>query len=125
MALVHTTCRRNDKDRELSSVLFRRWRKGFDEDNDPTVEMVPIKHIIKLVGVVDENPEMIEEWHDIALFLKSEEEIEQLKMYQGQQKNNLCHNLVWQVLSLCEWAGEFLRASTFCRRSLSNQAKHS
>jgi hypothetical protein len=125
MALVRTAFPRNEEDKELSSVLFQRWRKSFDEEDDPTVELVPIKHIIKLVGVVDENPEMIEERHGIALFLNSEEEIEQLKLYQGQQKNNLCHDIVWQVRSVSEWAGEFLGASTFCRKSLLSQSKQS
>ena len=123
MALVRTCFRRDDQDKELSSVLFHRWRKGFDSEDDPTVELVPIKNIIKYVGVVDENPEMIEERHGVALFLNSEEEREQLKIYHDKQRNNLCHDVVWQVLSINEWAGEFLRASRFCKNTLQHQAR--
>jgi hypothetical protein len=121
MVLVRTTYPRNREDISLSSVLFHRWRKGFDKYNDPTVELVPIKNIKQLLGVVDENPEMVENRHGIAMFLNSDEEREQLRLYNGQRKNNLCHDIVWQVRSIAGWAGEFLRASRFCKNALQNQ----
>jgi hypothetical protein len=124
MALVRTTYPRNSEDLQSSSVLFKRWRKSFDDEHGPTVELVPIQAIIKLVGVVDENPEMIDERHGVSLFLNSDEEREILQVDQqarNGRRETFCHDIVWEVLDIMKWAGEFLAASRFTRNSMIQQ----
>jgi hypothetical protein len=98
-------------------VLFKRWRKAFTDNGDAMVILIPIKNIIRSVGVVDENPEMIEEKHGVRLFLNSKEE-QQLLL----DDHEICHDVVWEVLDIKMWAGEFLTCSDFVKHQMTTQA---
>ena len=81
--------------------------------------LIPIVNIIGPVGVIDENPEMIEEKHGVALFLNSDEERAILKE-DGIDKAQ-CHDIVWEVLDIQSWSNEFLSASAFMNRVMKKQ----
>jgi hypothetical protein len=85
------------------------------------IMLIPIKNIVRSVGVVDENPEMIEEKHGVKLFLNSEEEQNLLRQHRDDTEN--CHDIVWEVLSIRSWAGEFVKSSRFVSRIMRKQAE--
>ena len=108
--LLRTTSARSEDDYTESSVLFHRWRKDFDDNGDANVQMVPIDRIKTAVGVVDENPEMIEERHGVSQFLNTEEERNLLREDVGNR--SFCKDIVWEVLPIDKWGGEFSNKAT-------------
>jgi hypothetical protein len=108
--LLRTTSPRTQDDKDESSVIFQRWRKDFDEDAEANVQMVPIERIKEVVGVVDENPEMIADQDGVSSFLNTEEE-RQLLQYDIDNRP-YCKDIVWEVLDIEKWANEFCNRAT-------------
>ena len=105
-ALLRTTYRRSDKDKEKSSVLFIRWSKAFTRNSRvPDLVLVPITNIVELVGVIDENPEMIQHRDKVPEYLHSDAEREILLEYTRNHRNY--SDIVWEVLPASKWANEF------------------
>ena len=104
--LLRTTYCQNDKDKEKASVLFSRWRKAFGRSSRvPDLVLVPITNITKSLGVVDENPEMIDHRDKVPMYLHSNEEREILAEYNRGRVNY--GDIVWEVRCAKEWAKEF------------------
>ena len=108
--LLRTTYVQSQTDLKKSSVLFNRWRKRFDMERIAKVVMVPVQNIIRLVGVVDENPEMIEERDAVPQFLHSSTERELLQEDNRNREN--FSDIVWAVRGIKEWAVEFNKSAT-------------
>jgi hypothetical protein len=108
--LLRTTHTRSEQDYNESSVLFHRWRKDYDEDAEANVQMVSIDRIKSVVGVVDENPEMIADRHGVSSFLNTAEERQLLTVDLGARQ--YCKDIVWEVLPIEKWCDEFCEKAT-------------
>ena len=108
--LLRATNTRLPEDYNESSLLFRRWRKDFDVDVEANVQMVPIDQIKAVVGVVDENPEMIADRDGVSSFLNTAEERELLSVDIGARK--FCKDIVREVLPIEKWGDEFCKKPT-------------
>ena len=71
-------CEMSKLDKERSSTLFKRWRKQYVKNGNQRetakIVLVPVNWIVCQVGVIDENPELINEGDAVGQFLQSETE---------------------------------------------------
>ena len=67
--------------------------------------MVPLRNIVEVVGVVDENPEMIQDRDSIPTYFHSSLE-KDLLQEDSRNLRNFSDN-VWAVRNIKEWASEF------------------
>ena len=103
--LLRTTYVRSTADIEKSSILFQKWRKRFDLHRIAEIVMVPLRNIVEVVGVVDENPEMIQDRDSIPTYFHSSLE-KDLLQEDSRNLRNFSDN-VWAIRNIKEWASEF------------------
>ena len=101
MPSCQITHRQSNDDKAASSVLFSRWRKRFHQGR-PLLQLVPLSQFVRIAGVVDEHPEMIEDVKFLSEYMGEDEHHEMLLV------NQRCLDIVWEVLHIELWADEFV-----------------
>ena len=117
-------CEMSKLDKERSSTLFKRWSKQYvktgNQRETAKIVLVPVNWIVRQVGVIDENPELINEGDAVGQFLQSETEQSLLR---EDAKNQKYSDIIWEVKDVKKWADEFASGATYGMKN-QNRASH-